>query len=35
VLSRDIRARFTILHLAADLGLLEPFADLEMARDFG
>lgn len=35
VLSRDIRARFTILHLAADLGLLEPFADLEMARAFG
>lgn len=35
VLSRDIRARFTILHLAADLGLLEAFADLEMARAFG
>ena len=35
VLSRDIRARFTILHLAADLGLLEPFADSEIARTFG
>ena len=35
VLSRDIRARFTILHLAADLGLLETFADREIERNFG
>ncbi len=32
--SKDIRARYTILHLAADLGLLESFARNYVARDF-
>ncbi|MFA6112275.1 MAG: iron-containing alcohol dehydrogenase [Candidatus Latescibacterota bacterium] len=29
--SKDIRARYTILHLAADLGLLERWSDLTLA----
>jgi glycerol-1-phosphate dehydrogenase [NAD(P)+] len=32
VLSRDIRARYTILHLASELGVLDAFAKAEVSR---
>lgn len=32
--SKDIRARYTILHLAHDLGVLKAFTDAEIARQF-
>lgn len=33
--AKDIRARYTILHLAADLGVLESFADALLDEQFG
>jgi glycerol-1-phosphate dehydrogenase [NAD(P)+] len=33
--SKDIRARYTILHLAAELGVLDAFTDALIERQFG